>query len=58
MMKKNSCGSKIPLPPHNFSNGPSLNPLNGNGDQHHISPYEVTAQSTIKVARVKKVVNK
>ena len=22
--KKNSCGSKIPLPPHNFSNGPSL----------------------------------
>ena len=21
--KKNSCGSKIPLPPHNFSNGPS-----------------------------------
>ena len=24
IMKKNSCGSKIPLPPHNFSNGPSL----------------------------------
>ena len=23
-MKKNSCGSKIPHPPHNFSNGPSL----------------------------------
>ena len=22
--KKKSCGSKIPLPPHNFSNGPSL----------------------------------
>ena len=22
--KKNSCGSKIPLPPNNFSNGPSL----------------------------------
>ena len=22
--KKNSCGSKIPLPPHNFSNGRSL----------------------------------
>ena len=22
--KKNSCGSKIPLPPYNFSNGPSL----------------------------------
>ena len=22
--KNNSCGSKIPLPPHNFSNGPSL----------------------------------
>ena len=22
--KKNSCGSKISLPPHNFSNGPSL----------------------------------
>ena len=22
--KKNSCSSKIPLPPHNFSNGPSL----------------------------------
>ena len=22
--KKNSCGSKIPLPPHNISNGPSL----------------------------------
>ena len=22
--KKNSCGSKIPPPPHNFSNGPSL----------------------------------
>ena len=22
--KKNSCGSKIPLPPHKFSNGPSL----------------------------------
>ena len=22
--KKNSCGSKIPHPPHNFSNGPSL----------------------------------
>ena len=22
--KKNSCGSKIPLPHHNFSNGPSL----------------------------------
>ena len=22
--KKNSCGSKIPLPPHNLSNGPSL----------------------------------
>ena len=20
--EKNSCGSKIPLPPHNFSNGP------------------------------------
>ena len=28
--KKNSCGSKIPLPPppHNFSNGPSLNEAN------------------------------
>ena len=25
--KKNSCGSKIPLPPHNFSNGPSLTRL-------------------------------
>ena len=24
LKKKNSCGSKIP-PPHNFSNGPSLN---------------------------------
>ena len=24
MMKKNSCGSKIPHPPHNFSNGLSL----------------------------------
>ena len=24
MTKKNSCGSKIPLPPYNFSNGPSL----------------------------------
>ena len=24
MTKKNFCGSKIPLPPHNFSNGPSL----------------------------------
>ena len=23
-MKKNSCGSKIPLPPHKFSNDPSL----------------------------------
>ena len=23
--KKNSCGSKIPLPPHNISSGPSLN---------------------------------
>ena len=22
--KKNSCGSKIPLPPHNLSNGPAL----------------------------------
>ena len=22
--EKNSCGSQIPLPPHNFSNGPSL----------------------------------
>ena len=22
--EKNSCGSKIPLPPHNFSDGPSL----------------------------------
>ena len=22
--EKNSCGLKIPLPPHNFSNGPSL----------------------------------
>ena len=22
--EKNSCGSKIPLPPHNFFNGPSL----------------------------------
>ena len=22
--KKNSCSSKIPLPPNNFSNGPSL----------------------------------
>ena len=22
--KHNSCGSKIPLPPHNFSNGPSV----------------------------------
>ena len=22
--KKNSCGSKAPPPPHNFSNGPSL----------------------------------
>ena len=26
--KKNSCGSKIPLPPHNFSNGPSLSRFN------------------------------
>ena len=25
--KKNSCGSKIPHPPHNFSNGPSLKRL-------------------------------
>ena len=25
--KKNSCGSKIPLPPHNFSNGPSLSAI-------------------------------
>ena len=25
--KKNSCGSKISLPPHNFSNGPSLTQL-------------------------------
>ena len=25
--KKNSCSSKIPLPPNNFSNGPSLNKL-------------------------------
>ena len=24
MTRKNSCGSKIPLPPYNFSNGPSL----------------------------------
>ena len=24
MTKKNSCGSKIPLPRYNFSNGPSL----------------------------------
>ena len=24
MTKKNSCGSKIPLPPPNFSSGPSL----------------------------------
>ena len=24
MARKNSCGSKIPLPPNNFSNGPSL----------------------------------
>ena len=24
LTKKNSCGSRIPLPPHNFSNGPSL----------------------------------
>ena len=24
LTKKNSGGSKIPLPPHNFSNGPSL----------------------------------
>ena len=24
--KKNSCSSKIPLPPNNFSNGPSLRP--------------------------------
>ena len=23
-IEKNSCGSKIPLPPHNISNGPSL----------------------------------
>ena len=23
--EKNSCASKIPHPPHNFSNGPSLN---------------------------------
>ena len=22
--EKNSCGTKIPPPPHNFSNGPSL----------------------------------
>ena len=25
--KKNSCGSKIPQPPHNFSNGPSLSDI-------------------------------
>ena len=24
--QKNSCSSKIPLPPHNFSNGPTLRP--------------------------------
>ena len=27
MTKKHSCGSKIPQPPHNFSNGPSLSDI-------------------------------
>ena len=26
--EKKSCGSKIPLPSHNFSNGPSLTDMN------------------------------
>ena len=29
--KKNSCSSKIPLPPHNFSNGPSLRQTHNQG---------------------------
>ena len=29
--KKNSCNLKIPLPTHHFSNGPSLNTMNGAG---------------------------
>ena len=27
VQKKNSWGSKIPPPPHKFSNGPPLNPI-------------------------------
>ena len=39
--KKNSCGSKIPLPPpHNFSNGPSLTDIH------------LKLQSTVRIKRM------
>ena len=52
--KTKSCGSKIPHPPNNFSNGPSLNILidslskaGGGGVlmQEHVSPERLDVQS-------------
>ena len=34
VFEKNSCASKIPHPPHNFSNGPSLKPWQMNDGTH------------------------
>ena len=39
--KNNSCGSKIPLPPHKFSNGPSLRSYN-------FQPYQVLSLKECK----------
>ena len=39
IMKKNSCPSKIPHPPHNFSDGPSLIINSANIDTQTVNPF-------------------
>ena len=43
--KKNSCGSKIPLPPHNLSNGPSLIRTNIAYAKRTVRIFSVSPQS-------------
>ena len=39
IMKKKSCPSKIPHPPHNFSDGPSLIINSANIDTQTVNPF-------------------
>lgn len=34
-----------------------INPLNPKSDQHLISPYNVTAESFIKIVRIKEIIS-